>query len=64
MIVVPIREGDSIDKALKKLKKKFDKIGVMKEIRARQEFTKKSVIRREQLRKARYVQHLRDAENE
>ncbi|MBP5496997.1 MAG: 30S ribosomal protein S21, partial [Bacteroidales bacterium] len=46
MIIVPIKEGESIDKALKKLKKKFDKIGVKKEIRARQEFTKKSVIRR------------------
>ena len=44
MIIVPIKEGESIDKALKKLKKKFDKIGVKKEIRARQEFTKKSVI--------------------
>ena len=39
MIIVPIKEGESIDKALKKLKKKFDKIGVKKEIRARQEFT-------------------------
>ena len=64
MIIVPIKEGESIDKALKKLKKKFDKIGVKKEIRARQEFTKKSVIRREQLRKAIYVQQLRNAENE
>ena len=64
MIIVPIKEGDSIDKALKKLKKKFDKIGVKKEIRQRQEVTKKSVIRREQLRKAIYVQHLREAENE
>ncbi len=64
MIIVPIKEGDSIEKALKKLKKKFDKIGIKKEIRARQEFTKKSVIRREQLRKAIYVQQLRAAENE
>ena len=52
MIIVPIKENDSIDKALKRLKKKFDKIGIKKEIRQRQEFTKKSVIRREQLRKA------------
>jgi small subunit ribosomal protein S21 len=64
MIIVPVKEGDSIDKALKRLKKKFDKIGVKKEIRTRQEFTKKSVIRREQLRKAIYVQQLRAAENE
>ncbi|MCQ2292206.1 MAG: 30S ribosomal protein S21 [Bacteroidales bacterium] len=64
MIIVPIKDGESIDRALKKLKKKFDKIGIKKEIRQRQEFTKKSVIRREQMRKAIYVQHLRDAENE
>ncbi|MBO4504192.1 MAG: 30S ribosomal protein S21 [Bacteroidales bacterium] len=64
MIIVPVKEGDSIDKSLKRLKKKFDKIGVKKEIRTRQEFTKKSVVRREQLRKAIYVQQLRNAENE
>lgn len=64
MIIVPIKEGDTIDKALKRLKKKFDKIGVKREYRTRQEFTKKSVIKREQLRKAIYVQRLRNAENE
>ncbi|MBQ5532496.1 MAG: 30S ribosomal protein S21, partial [Bacteroidales bacterium] len=43
---------------------KFEKTGVIKELRERQKFTKKSVIRREQLRKAIYVQHLRDKEEE
>jgi small subunit ribosomal protein S21 len=61
MIIVPVKEGENIDKALKKLKRKFEKTGVVKELRNRQKFTKPSVIRREQRLKAIYVQHLRDA---
>ena len=61
MIIVPVNEGENIDKALKKLKRKFEKTGVVKELRNRQKFTKPSVIRREQRLKAIYVQHLRDA---
>ncbi|MCR4828770.1 MAG: 30S ribosomal protein S21 [Bacteroidales bacterium] len=59
MIVVPIKEGDNIERALKKLKRKFEKTGVVKELRDRQKFTKPSVIKREQKLKAIYVQHLR-----
>ena len=61
MIIGPVKEGENIDKALKKLKRKFEKTGVVKELRNRQKFTKPSVIRREQRLKAIYVQHLRDA---
>ncbi|MBP5401332.1 MAG: 30S ribosomal protein S21 [Bacteroidales bacterium] len=61
MIIVPVKEGENIDKALKKLKRKFEKTGVVKELRNRQKFTKPSVIRREQRLKAIYVQKLRDA---
>ena len=64
MIVVTIKEGENVEKALKKLKRKFEKTGVVKELRARQKFTKKSVIAREQLRKAIYVQKLREKEEE
>jgi len=60
MIIVPVKEGENIDKALKKLKRKFEKTGVVKELRERQKFTKPSVIKREQLIKARYIQKLRD----
>ncbi len=64
MIIVPIKEGENIDRALKKLKRKFEKTGVVKELRQRQKFTKPSVIDREQRLKAIYVQQLRqDAEN-
>jgi small subunit ribosomal protein S21 len=64
MIIVPVKEGESIEKSLKKLKRKFEKTGVVREVRARQKFTKPSVIKREQLIKARYVQGLRSAEQE
>ena len=49
MIIVPVKEGESIDKALKKLKRKFEKTGVVKELRERQKFTKFSVKRREEI---------------
>jgi small subunit ribosomal protein S21 len=64
MIVVPIKEGENVDRALKKLKRKFEKIGVVRELRRRQKFTKKSVLVREQKKKAIYVQKLREKEEE
>ncbi|MFN3555379.1 MAG: 30S ribosomal protein S21 [Bacteroidales bacterium] len=60
MIIVPIKEGENIDRALKKLKRKFEKTGILKELRERQKFTKPSVINREQRLKAQYIQKLRD----
>ncbi len=62
MIIVPVKEGESIEKALKKFKKKFEKTGVVRQLRERQKFTKPSVKRREEIIKARYVQGLRQAE--
>ena len=62
MIVVPIKEGDNIERALKKLKRKFDKTGAVKELRRRQQFTKPSVVARERKLHAIYVQHLRQQE--
>ena len=58
MIIVPIKEGENIDRALKKLKRKFEKTGVVKELRNRQKFTKPSVVSREQRLKAIYVQQM------
>lgn len=54
MIIVPVKEGESIDKALKKFKKKFEKTGVIKELRERQKFTKPSIERREEIIRAQY----------
>ena len=62
MIVVSVKEGETIDRALKKLKRKFEKTGVVRELRVRQKFTKPSVIRREQRLKAVYVQQLASKE--
>ena len=31
MIIVPIKEGENIEKALKKFKRKFEKTGVVRE---------------------------------
>lgn len=59
MIIVPLKEGDSIDKALKKLKRKFEKTGIAREVRERQKFTKPSVIRREQRLRAIYIQKMK-----
>ncbi|MEI6696831.1 MAG: 30S ribosomal protein S21 [Bacteroidota bacterium] len=58
MIIVPIKEGENIDRALKKLKRKFEKTGVVKELRLRQKFIKPSIVQREQRLKAIYVQQM------
>jgi small subunit ribosomal protein S21 len=58
MIIVPVKEGENIERALKKFKRKFEKTGVIKELRERQAFTKFSVRRREQIKKAIYIQKL------
>ena len=62
MIIVPIKEGENIERALKKFKRKFEKTGTMKELRARQAFCKPSVTRREIVKKAIYVQGLQQKE--
>jgi len=63
MLIIDARESDTIDKALKKYKKKFEKAGILRQLRTRQTFTKKSVIRREQVLKAAYIgQLIREAE--
>jgi len=54
MIIVPIKENETIDKALKKYKKKFEKTGTVKQLRARQAFEKPSVSRRTEIKKAIY----------
>ena len=62
MIIVPIKEGENIERALKKFKRKFEKTGVMRELRSRQAFEKPSVIKREQKKKAIYIQALQREE--
>jgi small subunit ribosomal protein S21 len=58
MIIVPVKEGESIDRALKKLKRKFEKTGIVKELRERQKYTKPSVKRRDVVQRAIFIQKL------
>ena len=62
MIVVPLKEGENIEKALKKFKRKLEKTGVVKELRNRQAFEKPSVAKRKQTMRAVYVQQLQQVE--
>ena len=62
MIIVPVKEGDNIERALKKFKRKTEKTGVIKRIRKLQAFEKPSVTNRKKMMKAVYVQHLRTLE--
>ena len=59
MIVVPIKEGENIERALNKSKRKCEKTGVTKELRRRQQFDKPSVTKRLAMEHAIYVQKLR-----
>ncbi|HNS17182.1 MAG TPA: 30S ribosomal protein S21 [Bacteroidales bacterium] len=63
MIIVPVKEGESIDRALKKLKRKFEKTGVVKELRERQKFTKPSIIKRQERLKAIFIQQLQQQQD-
>lgn len=63
MLVINVKEGESIERALKKYKKKYDRTKVVRQLRARQQFTKPSVKRRAEVIKAKYVQGLREKED-
>lgn len=62
MIIVPVKEGDNIERALKKFKRKTEKTGIIKELRTRQAFEKPSITNRKKMMKAEYVQQLRNRE--
>jgi small subunit ribosomal protein S21 len=62
MLIIPVKEGENIERALKKYKKKFDKTKVMLELRTRKEFTKPSVINRQDNIRAAYKQKMTSQE--
>ena len=55
MIVMKVQEGENIERALKKFKRKYERTGVLKELRRRQYFTKPSIAKREAMQHAIYV---------
>lgn len=63
MIVVNVKENESIDKALKRFKKKFERTGVLKEVRSRNHYVKPSVKRRKEVIRATYRQHMQEKES-
>jgi small subunit ribosomal protein S21 len=59
MLIIPIKEGENIDKALKKYKKKYERTGIVKELRDRQHYTKKSVKRRDTILRAAFREKIK-----
>jgi small subunit ribosomal protein S21 len=58
MLIIDIRDGENIDKALKRYKRKFQNAGTMRQLRARREFVKPSVKRRDEILKAVYKEQV------
>ncbi|AZI66702.1 30S ribosomal protein S21 [Kaistella daneshvariae] len=56
MLIIPVKDGESIDRALKKYKRKFDKTGTIRALRSRQQFNKPSVVNRQAKLKAAHKQ--------
>jgi small subunit ribosomal protein S21 len=61
MLIIPIKDGENIDRALKRYKRKFDKTGTVRQLRARTAFIKPSVTHRMKIQKAAYIQTLKDS---
>jgi len=64
MLIIPVKDGENIDRALKRFKRKFDRTKTMKQLRDRKHFTKPSVNRRTQIQKAQYIQGIRTKEEQ
>jgi small subunit ribosomal protein S21 len=63
MLIIDVKNGESIDQALKRYKRKFQQTQLIKELRTRKEFNKPSVIKRNEKLKAVYkMQKQRAAE--
>jgi small subunit ribosomal protein S21 len=60
MLIIKVKDGEKIDRALKRLKRKFRDTQVLQTLRNKKEFTKPSVEKRQQLKKAQYIQSLQD----
>jgi len=63
MLKINVKDGENIERALKRYKRKFDRTGTKRQLQTRKQFSKPSVLRRAQIQKAQYIQGLRDQEN-
>ncbi len=62
MLVVKVKEGEKIERALKRMKRKYRNTKVLQTLRDKRYYTKPSVSRRKEIQKASYIQSLRDKE--
>ena len=62
MLIIPLKEGENIERALKRYKKKFERTGILRELRDRQQYTKPSVEERQMKLKAAYKQRMQQEE--
>ncbi len=62
MLRIPVKEGENIERALKRFKRKFEKTGASKELRERQAFKKPSEEKRETMKKAIYKKKMQEDE--
>mgnify|MGYP003628345044 CR=1 FL=1 len=62
MLKIILKKGEKIEYALKRLKRKFNDTGVLKNLRNKKAFEKPSITKRKQKKKAQYIQKLRDQE--
>ena len=58
MSEIIIHDDENFERALKRFKKKFEKTGVLKQLRARTSFEKPSITRRSQIIRAAYRQKM------
>ncbi len=63
MLIIPVKDGENIDRALKRFKRKFQRTKTMKQLRDRKQFIKPSVRNRQQLKKAQYVLKMMTSED-
>ena len=64
MLIIPIKDGENIDRALKRFKRKFDRTKTMRTLRSKKQFDKPSVVKRAQMIKASYVQRRNTTEEQ
>lgn len=57
MLIVQVKEGENIERALKRYKKKYDKTKVVRQLRSRKEYIKPSVANRKTRMKAAYIEN-------
>ncbi|CAL2102023.1 30S ribosomal protein S21 [Tenacibaculum sp. 190130A14a] len=58
MLKIIVKEGENIDRALKRYKRKYRNVKILQELRERKQYTKPSVARRAEVKKAAYKEQL------